>query len=65
MSNLTGQPIIILKEGTERNRGRQAQHNNIAAARAVASPGPDTGRAGTCTRTATPRCTRRSPGPPR
>ena len=37
MSNLTGQPIIILREGTERNRGRQAQHNNIAAARAVAN----------------------------
>ena len=37
MSNLTGQPIIILKEGTERSRGRQAQHNNIAAARAVAN----------------------------
>ena len=37
MSNLTGQPIIILKEGTERNRGRQARHNKIAAARAVAN----------------------------
>ena len=37
MSNLTGQPIIILREGTERSRGRQAQHNNIAAVRAVAN----------------------------
>ena len=37
MSNLTGQPIIILREGTERNRGSQAQHNNITALRAVAN----------------------------
>ena len=37
MSNLTGQPIIILREGTERSRGKQAQHNNIAAVRAVAN----------------------------
>jgi hypothetical protein len=29
---LGGQPIIILKEGTERSRGRDAQRNNIAAA---------------------------------
>ncbi len=33
---LGGQPIIILKEGTERSRGRDAQRNNIAAAIAVA-----------------------------
>ena len=33
--NLTGQPIIILRE-SERSRGRQAQRNNIMAARAVA-----------------------------
>ncbi|MDG6220485.1 MAG: thermosome subunit beta [Candidatus Thermoplasmatota archaeon] len=29
-------PILILKEGTEREKGRGAQHNNIAAAKAVA-----------------------------
>jgi len=32
----TQQPVIILKEGTERNRGRDAMKNNIAAAKAVA-----------------------------
>lgn len=31
-----GQPILILPEGTLRNRGKDAQRNNIAAARAVA-----------------------------
>src|SRR6266571_4036368 len=31
-----GQPIIILKEGTEREKGKGAVTNNIAAARAVA-----------------------------
>jgi thermosome len=31
-----GQPIIILKEGTEREKGKGAAFNNIAAARAVA-----------------------------
>ncbi|MCS5535783.1 MAG: hypothetical protein NZ802_08005, partial [Candidatus Poseidoniales archaeon] len=30
------QPIFILKEGTNRTRGRSAQSNNIAAAKAVA-----------------------------
>jgi thermosome len=30
------QPIIVLKEGTERAKNREAQYNNIAAARAVA-----------------------------
>ncbi|MBA3045502.1 MAG: TCP-1/cpn60 chaperonin family protein [Candidatus Thermoplasmatota archaeon] len=30
------QPIIILREGTDRNKGRGAQLNNIAAAKAVA-----------------------------
>lgn len=30
------QPIIILKEGTERSKDKEAQFNNIAAARAVA-----------------------------
>lgn len=33
---MQGQPIIILKEGTETIRGRSAQYNNIAAAKAVA-----------------------------
>ena len=31
-----GQPIIVLKEGTERTKNREAQFNNIAAARAIA-----------------------------
>jgi thermosome len=31
-----GQPIIILKEGTERSRGKDAQKSNIMAARVVA-----------------------------
>jgi len=34
---LAGQPIFILKEGTQRSRGREAQSNNIAAAKAVAN----------------------------
>src|SRR3970040_219788 len=33
---MQGQPIIILKEGTERSKGKGAQMNNIAAARAIA-----------------------------
>jgi len=33
---MSNQPIIILKEGTEREKGRGALYNNIAAARAVA-----------------------------
>ncbi len=33
---LQGTPILVLKEGTERERGRSATQNNIAAARAVA-----------------------------
>jgi thermosome len=33
---LAGQPILILKEGTKREKGRSAQLNNIAAAKAVA-----------------------------
>jgi len=32
----TGQPILILKEGTSRTRGREAQRNNIMAARIIA-----------------------------
>jgi len=35
MSQLSGVPIIILKEGTERKQGKNAQKNNIAAAKAV------------------------------
>jgi thermosome len=36
MSQLSGVPILILKEGTERKQGKDAQKNNIAAAKAVA-----------------------------
>lgn len=36
MSQLSGVPILILKEGSERRRGRDAQSNNISAAIAVA-----------------------------
>ncbi|RLG27703.1 thermosome subunit, partial [Methanosarcinales archaeon] len=32
-----GQPIFILREGTQRSRGKEAQSNNIAAAKAVAN----------------------------
>jgi len=31
----TGQPVLILKEGTSRNRGKEAQRNNITAARVI------------------------------
>jgi thermosome len=33
---LSGQPIIILKENVERNRGKEAQRSNITAAKAIA-----------------------------
>jgi thermosome len=36
VGQIGGQPVLILPEGTLRNRGRNAQENNIAAARAVA-----------------------------
>lgn len=36
MAQLGGQPIIILKEGTERTRGKDAQSNNIMAAITIA-----------------------------
>jgi thermosome len=36
MGNLGGQPILILPEGTLRSVGKDAQRNNIAAAKAVA-----------------------------
>ena len=29
-------PVVILKEGTKRDNGRRATHNNIAAAKAIA-----------------------------
>jgi len=35
-AQLGGQPIIILKEGTERTRGKEARKNNIMAAKAIA-----------------------------
>ncbi|MFX0032379.1 MAG: thermosome subunit beta [Candidatus Hermodarchaeota archaeon] len=35
MAQLSGVPILILKEGTERKRGKDAQKNNISAAKAV------------------------------
>ena len=31
----SGQPVLILKEGTTRSRGREAQRNNIMAARII------------------------------
>ncbi|HEY6586598.1 MAG TPA: thermosome subunit alpha [Candidatus Methanoperedens sp.] len=35
-AQLGGQPIFILREGTERTRGKEARNNNIMAAKAVA-----------------------------
>lgn len=37
IGQLGGQPVLILPEGTFRSRGKNAQENNIAAARAVAN----------------------------
>ncbi len=34
--NLAGQPILILKEGSSRRRGKEAQHANIEAAKVIA-----------------------------
>jgi len=34
---LAGQPIFILREGTQRSRGKEAQNSNIMAAKAVAA----------------------------
>ncbi len=31
-----GVPVLVLKEGTNRSRGREAQHTNITAAKIVA-----------------------------
>ena len=36
MAQLGGQPVFILKEGTERTTGRSAQRNNILAAKTIA-----------------------------
>jgi thermosome len=36
LTTQAGQPVLILKEGTARRRGRDAQRNNIMAARIVA-----------------------------
>jgi len=36
MAQLSGVPILILKEGAQRKQGKDAQRNNIAAAKAVA-----------------------------
>src|SRR3972149_2996337 len=41
----SGQPVLILKEGTQRSRGKEAQRNNIMAARVIGevlktTPGP-------------------------
>jgi thermosome len=35
-ARIGGQPVLILKEGTDRSTGREALHSNIQAARAVA-----------------------------
>ena len=32
----SGQPVLILKEGTSRSRGKEAQRNNIMAAKVIA-----------------------------
>ena len=31
-----GMPVLILKEGTKENKGKEAQRNNITAAKLVA-----------------------------
>jgi len=36
MAQLGGQPILIMREGTERTRGKDAMQNNIAAAKVIA-----------------------------
>jgi thermosome len=36
LTTQAGQPVLILKEGTGRRRGREAQRNNIMAARIIA-----------------------------
>ncbi|MBN2155792.1 MAG: TCP-1/cpn60 chaperonin family protein [Candidatus Lokiarchaeota archaeon] len=34
--SLSGQPVLLLKEGSERQQGKNAQQNNIAAAKVIA-----------------------------
>ena len=34
--SLGGQPVLLLKEGAERQQGKNAQQNNIAAAKVIA-----------------------------
>ncbi|RLG70904.1 MAG: thermosome subunit, partial [Methanobacteriota archaeon] len=36
MAQLYGQPVLILKEGAQRQTGRDAQRNNIQAGRVIA-----------------------------
>jgi len=36
MAQFAGQPVFIMKEGTERTRGKDAMQNNIAAAKVIA-----------------------------
>ena len=36
MAYLTGQPVLILKEGATRSRGREAQRSNVTAAKIIA-----------------------------
>ena len=36
MAQLGGQPILIMREGTQRTRGKDAMENNIAAAKVIA-----------------------------
>ena len=36
LGQIGGQPVLILPEGTFRTKGKNAQENNIAAAKAVA-----------------------------
>ena len=36
MSRLGGTPVLLLKEGTERTQGKDAQRNNILAAKTIA-----------------------------
>ena len=36
LTQQAGQPVLILKEGTSRNRGKEAQKNNIMAAKIIA-----------------------------
>jgi len=36
LTTQAGQPVLILKEGTARRRGREAQKNNVMAARVIA-----------------------------